>query len=73
MFVEGVSRGPNFNNLNGDGYYDGDIYILIFIFIFNRKVRNSLYLYLYSVNMRISRQNRNGFGQYPWDGFICHL
>jgi len=29
--------------------------------------------YLYPINMGIPRQNRDRFGQYPQNGFICHL
>jgi len=37
------------------------------------KVGDSPYPYAYPVNAGIPRQNGDGFGQYPWDGFICHL
>jgi len=37
------------------------------------KVGDCPYPFPYSVNAEILRQNGNGFGQYPWDGFICHL
>jgi len=38
-----------------------------------KKIGDSSYPYPYPVNVGISHQNGDGFGQYPRNGFICHL
>ena len=60
-----------FNNLNGDGDMAGTS-IMAGICLSSypspypiRKVGDSPYPYPYPVNVRISRQNRDRFGQYP--------